>query len=62
VYGQTDELGHKAAVGPVSHHDYHATLLYLFGLDPQRLVYSHGGREQSLLDGQAGRVVRDVLT
>jgi hypothetical protein len=62
VYGHTDELGHKAAVDPVSHHDLHATLLHLFGLDPQRLVYSHGGRDQSLLDGQARRVVREVLT
>jgi hypothetical protein len=48
-------------VGPVSHHDYHATLLHLFGLDPQRLVYRHNGREQSLLDGQPGRVVREIL-
>jgi hypothetical protein len=61
AYGQTDEFGHKAAVDPVSHHDYHATLLYLFGLDPQRLVYHHNGREQSLLDGQPGRVVREIL-
>jgi hypothetical protein len=61
TYGATDEFGHKAAVDPVSHHDYHATLLHLFGLDPKRLVFSHNGREQSLLDGQAGRVVREVL-
>ena len=61
VYGATDEFGHKAAVDPVSHHDYHATLLHLFGLDPKRLVYRHDGREQSLLDGQPGRVVSTIL-
>jgi hypothetical protein len=61
AYGATDEFGHKAAVDPVSHTDYHATLLYLFGLDPARLVYRHNGREQSLLDGQPGRVVSAIL-
>jgi hypothetical protein len=61
VYGATDEFGHKAAVNPVSHHDYHATLLHLFGLDPKRLVYRYNGREQSLLDGQPGRVVQEIL-
>jgi hypothetical protein len=61
VHGATDDFGHKAVTDPVSHHDYHATLLSLFGLDPQRLVYRHNGREQSLLDGQPGRVVREIL-
>ncbi len=61
VYGQTDEFGHRALVDPVSHHDLHATILHLFGLDAQRLVYRHNGREQSLLDNQPGRVVREIL-
>src|SRR5262249_20298585 len=30
AHGATDEFGHKAAVDPVCHHDYHATLLHLF--------------------------------
>jgi hypothetical protein len=61
VYGQTDEFGHRALVDPMSHHDLHTTILYLFGLDSQRLVYRHNGREQSLLDNQPGRVVREIL-
>jgi hypothetical protein len=61
VHGQTDEFGHHAAVDPVSHHDLHATILHLFGLDGQRLVYRHNGREESLLDNQPGRVVREIL-
>jgi hypothetical protein len=61
AYGATDEFGHKAAVDPVSHHDYHATLLHLFGLDAKRLVYRHNGQEQSLLDGQAGRVITQII-
>jgi hypothetical protein len=61
VHGQTDDFGHKAVADAVSHNDYHAMLLHLFGLDPARLVYSRNGREQSLLDGQPGRVVKEIL-
>lgn len=61
VHGSTDEFGHKAAENPVTHHDYHATLLHLFGLDPKRLIYRRDGREMSLLDGQSHRVVRELL-
>lgn len=61
VHGATDDFGHKAVVNPVSHRDFHATLLHLFGLDGKRLVYHHNGREQSLLDGNAGRVVTEIV-
>jgi hypothetical protein len=61
VYGQTDDFGHRAAVNVVNHYDYHATLLHLFGLDHRRLVYTRNGQEQTLTDGQAGRVVREIL-
>lgn len=61
VHGATDEFGHKAVVDPVSHADYHATLLALFGLDHQRLVYRRNGREQTLTDGQACRIVQELL-
>jgi len=61
TYGATDEFGHQAVENVVNHYDYHATLLHLFGLDPERLVYLRNGREQSLLDGQPGRVVREIL-
>jgi hypothetical protein len=61
VHGQTDDFGHKAAVDPVSHNDLHATLLHLFGLDPAQLVYRRNGREQSLLNGQPCRIVREIL-
>ena len=61
VHGETDEFGHKAVLDVVTHNDYHATLLHLFGLDPTRLVYHHNGREQSLIDKQPSRVVREIL-
>ncbi len=61
TYGATDEFGHKAVQDVVTHSDYHATLLHLFGLDPARLVYLRNGREQSLVDGQPCRAVREIL-
>jgi hypothetical protein len=61
VYGQTDEWGHKAIADVVTHTDYHATLLHLFGLDPKRLVYTQAAREQTLIDNQNCRVVHEIL-
>ncbi len=62
AYGETDEFGHKAVKDVVNHHDYHATVLRLFGLDHAKLTYKRNGTETSLTDGQGGRVVTEVLT
>src|SRR5262249_7302726 len=45
VHGATDELGHRAVEDVVTHADYHATLLHLFGLDHAALTFRrpHGG-------------------
>ncbi len=61
TYGETDEWGHKAVKDIVTHHDFHATVLHLFGLDHAKLVYRRGGRELSLTDGKPARVVKEVL-
>ncbi len=61
TYGATDEFGHKAIDRVVNHYDYHATLLHLFGLDPEQLVFKQGNRERSLLEGQ-GQVLHDILS
>jgi hypothetical protein len=61
VHGATDEFGHHAAADVVTHHDLHATLLHLFGLDAKQLVYHRNGQETSLLDGKPGRVVKEIL-
>jgi hypothetical protein len=62
VHGAPDEFGCKAAVAPVNPADYHATLLHLFGLDPQRLVFCQGTRDLRLPDGRhAGRIVGELL-
>lgn len=60
-YGQTDEIGYKAAVNPVSVHDLHATMLHLLGINHERLTYLHNGRSYRLTD-VAGNVLQDILS
>ena len=63
IHGATDEFGYKAVVNPVSHSDYHATLLHLLGLDPERLVFRDGQRELHLSDGRHPALnVHELLT
>lgn len=45
-YGETDELGHEAAVDKHHIRDLHATLLHLMGLDYHKLTYFYGGLDQ----------------
>ncbi|MCI0361538.1 MAG: DUF1501 domain-containing protein [Planctomycetaceae bacterium] len=59
-YGETDEIGYKAAIDRVSVHDLHATMLHLLGLDHKRLTYFHNGRSFRLTD-VAGNVIRSIL-
>ena len=61
TFGETDEWGHKAVKDVVTHHDYHATVLHLFGLDHKSLIYRRAGRELSLTDNQPARVVKELI-
>ncbi|MGE3311513.1 MAG: DUF1501 domain-containing protein [Limisphaerales bacterium] len=61
TFGETDEWSHKAVKDVVTHHDYHATLLHLFGLDHRKLIYRRAGRELSLTDAKPARVIHEIL-
>ena len=61
TYGETDEFGHHAVKDIVNHYDYHATLLHLFGLDYKRVAFKRNGQEMSLVDGQAARLIAEIL-
>lgn len=63
VYGETDEVGYRAAVNQVSVADFHATLLHQLGLDHESLAFEHSGRNETLTDASLteARVVHDVL-
>jgi hypothetical protein len=59
-FGETDEVGYKAAVDRVSVNDLHATMLHLMGIDHKRLTYFHNGRSYRLTD-VAGEVLQKIL-
>ena len=61
IYGETDEVGHRAVVNKVTANDYQATLLHQFGFEHQELVYKHNGQQQKLTAGRPARVVSDIL-
>ena len=60
VYGATDDFSYNVVHDPVHVHDLNATLLYLLGIDHQRLTYRFQGRDYRLTD-VAGKVVRGLL-
>ncbi len=59
-HGETDHIGYRAAVDPVTVHDLHATLLHLLGVDHKQLTYLHNGRRFRLTD-VAGNVLQKIL-
>jgi len=61
IYGETDEVGHRAVVNKVTANDYQATLLHLFGLDHNAMAYHHNGQQKKLTAGRPARVVTDIL-
>jgi hypothetical protein len=62
AYGNTDDIGHKAAENRVSVHDFHATMLHLLGMNYRDLVYQRHGLNERLTDQFPARVVSEILT
>ncbi len=60
-YGQTDEIGFRAAVDKVHVRDLHATLLAATGLDHERLTYRFQGLDQRLTGFEGAHVIQDVF-
>lgn len=60
-YGESDELGYKAAVDRMHVNDLHATILHLLGIDHERLTYRYNGRDFRLTD-VGGRVIHEVVS
>jgi hypothetical protein len=59
-HGGTDDYGYEAVEGKVHIHDWHATMLYLLGLDHEKLTYRYAGRDMRLTDVK-GNVVKEVI-
>ncbi len=60
VHGTTDDFGWWAVEDKVHVHDLHATILYLMGIDHERLTFRSGGRDFRLTDVY-GEVVREII-
>ncbi|NND08775.1 MAG: DUF1501 domain-containing protein [Saprospiraceae bacterium] len=60
-FGETDEFGYNIVKDPVHVHDFQATLMYLLGIDHERLTFKHQGRRYRLTDVH-GHVVHDILS
>ena len=60
VHGATDEFGWHAVQDKVHVNDLHATILYLMGIDHEKLTYHYGGRNYRLTD-VAGHVVKEII-
>jgi len=59
-YGASDEWSYRAVEKPVYGYDVHATVLYLLGIDHEKLTFRHNGIDRRLTDVH-GHVVREVL-
>jgi hypothetical protein len=59
-FGATDDFGHVAVKDVVTVHDFHATVLYLLGLDHEKLTYYHNGSQRRLTDVH-GHVIKKIL-
>ncbi len=59
-YGETDDFGWNITRDPVHLHDFHATMLHLFGMDHTRLTAKHQGLNHRLTD-QAGKVIHPLI-
>ena len=60
VYGETDDFSYNIVRDPVHIHDLNATLLYILGIDHERLTYRFQGRDYRLTDVH-GKVVHQIL-
>ncbi len=59
-YGNTDELGYHAVENVVHVHDFHATMLYLLGIEHKKMTFPFQGRDFRLTDVH-GNVVKPIL-
>ncbi len=61
VYGSTDDFSYNIQDNPVHVHDFHATLLYLLGIDHENLTHRYQGRYFRLTDVH-GNVQKGMLS
>jgi hypothetical protein len=62
VYGETDDFSYNVVENEVPLRNLHATILHLFGLDPERLTFQHAGLAEKLTGvGAPAEIVQGLL-
>ena len=59
-YGETDDFGRRSVVDVATVYDFYATVLYLLGLNHEKLTYYHNGANRRLTDVH-GHVLERIL-
>lgn len=60
-FGETDDIGFRAAVDKVSVRDFHATLLHALGLDHEKLTFPFQGLDARLTGVEPSHVVTQIF-
>jgi len=61
TFGKTDDFGHHAVENVVTPNDFQATIMHLFGLNWEQVVYPHNNQLQIVTANRAARVVQEIL-
>ncbi len=61
AYGATDDIGLRAAINPVSIHNFHASILHLLGIDHEQLTHFHNGLDKRLTGPDEAHVVHEMI-
>lgn len=61
AFGKTDEFGHKAVENVVTPNDFQATIMHLFGLDWQQVIYPHNNQKEIVTANRPARVVQEIV-
>jgi len=62
TYGATDEFGYNVIENPVHIRDFHATLLYLFGIDHRYFTFPFQGLDARLTGVKESKVIHGILS
>jgi hypothetical protein len=61
TFGKTDDFGHRAIENIVTPNDFQATVMHLFGLNHEDVVYPHGNQQQIVTANRPARVVSELI-
>lgn len=61
-FGKTDEFSYNIVEDSVHVRDLHATMLYLLGIDHEKLIFPYQGLDQKLTGVEHARVVRAIIS